>query len=207
MKRTKIVCTIGPSSEDPAILKQLMAEGMNVARLNFSHGTHEEQKKKIETLKTLRQELQVPLALALDTKGPEIRLGTFENDAPIELAIGDAFTLTTRDVVGTKEMVHVSYEGLPEDVAPGTRILIDDGLVELQVVSIENGTEIHCQAMNYGVLSNRKGVNVPATNIQLPAMTETDRNDLGWFGCHHAFRRNCRRQISCRGSASDACHR
>jgi len=178
MKRTKIVCTIGPSSEDPAILKQLVAEGMNVARLNFSHGTHEEQKKKIETLKTLRQELQVPLALALDTKGPEIRLGTFENDAPIELAIGDAFTLTTRDVVGTKEMVHVSYEGLPADVAPGTRILIDDGLAELQVVSIENGTEIHCQAMNYGVLSNRKGVNVPATNIQLPAMTETDRNDI-----------------------------
>lgn len=178
MKRTKIVCTIGPASEEASCLKALIHEGMNVARLNFSHGTHEEQKRKLDTLHRVREELHVPLAVALDTKGPEIRLGTFQNDKPVELARGDRFTLTTREVEGTAEIVHISYAGLPNDVQEGTRILIDDGLVELEVLSVENDTEIHCKANNGGVLSNRKGVNVPATDIQLPALTETDQEDI-----------------------------
>lgn len=178
MKRTKIVCTIGPASENEQILKELVKEGMNVARLNFSHGTHQEQAEKINTIKKVREELGVPLAIALDTKGPEIRLGTFKDDKPVELAIDDEIILTTRDVEGTKEIVHISYEGLPNDIEPGKRILIDDGLVELEVIRIENGTDIVCKALNYGQISNRKGVNVPATDIKLPSLTEQDRADI-----------------------------
>lgn len=178
MKRTKIVATIGPSSENADVLKQLVEEGMNVCRLNFSHGTHEEHAAKIKTIREVREELGVPLPIALDTKGPEIRLGTFKDDQKITLAIDDPFTLTTRDVEGTQEIVHISYAGLPNDVKPGTRILIDDGLVELVVESVENGTEIHCRALNNGIISNRKGVNVPATDINLPTLTEQDRADL-----------------------------
>lgn len=178
MKRTKIVCTIGPASESEEILEQLVNEGMNVCRLNFSHGTHEQHKAKITTIKRLRRRLNVPLSIALDTKGPEIRLGTFADGKPVMIEQGQQLILTTRDVPGTKEMVSISYDGLPHDVVPGTRILIDDGLVEFVVDRVENGTDIYCTAQNYGQISDRKGVNVPATDIKLPAITDSDFADI-----------------------------
>lgn len=177
MKKTKIVCTIGPASESEEILTKLVQEGMNVARLNFSHGTHEEHRKKIETLRRVRAKMGVPLAIALDTKGPEIRLGTFV-EGPVQIRRGDKLTLTTRDVPGTKAIVHISYAGLPQDVVTGTRILIDDGLVEFVVERVDNGTDIVCVAQNFGEISDRKGVNVPSTNIKLPAITESDLSDI-----------------------------
>lgn len=178
MKNTKVVCTIGPASESPDVLRALINEGMNVARLNFSHGTHEEHRRKIETVKKLRQEMKVPVAIALDTKGPEIRLGTFKDHRPVNLEQGDKITLTTRKVEGTREEISITYEGLPKDVKPGSRILVDDGLVELQVQSVEEGTDIHCVAQNYGEISDHKGVNVPGTNVKLPAITEQDKSDI-----------------------------
>ncbi|MDY3051665.1 MAG: pyruvate kinase [Ndongobacter sp.] len=183
MKKTKIVCTIGPATENEEMLEQLVQEGMNVCRLNFSHGTHEEHRKKIEMIKRVRNRLGIPLAIALDTKGPEIRLGTFAQ-GPVSIAQGDHLTLTTLPVEGSKERVSISYQGLPQDVHPGTRILVDDGLVEFVVDSVEQGTEIHCTAQNYGQISDRKGVNVPATDIQLPAITENDFSDI-LFGIEH----------------------
>ncbi len=178
MKNTKVVCTIGPASESEEILKRLIEEGMDVARLNFSHGTHEEHLVKIKRLKKLRRALGVPLAIALDTKGPEIRLGNFKDHQPVSLHRGDAITLTTRTIEGSAEAVSISYQGLPADVKPGARILIDDGLVELQVESVTDDTDIHCRAMNYGEISDHKGVNVPGTNVKLPAITPQDRADI-----------------------------
>ena len=177
MKKTKIVCTIGPASESEEVLKQLMLNGLNVARLNFSHGTHEEHKKRIDTIKKLREELDLPIAIMLDTKGPEIRIKTFKN-GEVTLQTGDIFTLTTRDVEGDETIVGVTYEGLPKDVSKGTRILIDDGLVELEVIEIVNGTDIRCTVLNGGTIKDRKGVNVPNVPINLPAVTEKDIEDI-----------------------------
>lgn len=177
MKKTKIVCTIGPASESEEVLKQLMLNGLNVARLNFSHGTHEEHKKRIDTIKKLREELDLPIAIMLDTKGPEIRIKTFKN-GEVTLQTGDIFTLTTRDVEGDETIVSVTYEGLPKDVSKGTRILIDDGLVELEVIEIVNGTDIRCTVLNGGTIKDRKGVNVPNVPINLPAVTEKDIEDI-----------------------------
>lgn len=177
MKKTKIVCTIGPASESEEVLKQLMLNGLNVARLNFSHGTHEEHKKRIDIIKKLREELDLPIAIMLDTKGPEIRIKTFKN-GEVTLQTGDIFTLTTREVEGDETIVSVSYEGLPKDVSKGTRILIDDGLVELEVVEIVNGTDIRCTVLNGGTIKDRKGVNVPNVPINLPAVTEKDIEDI-----------------------------
>lgn len=177
MKKTKIVCTIGPASESEEVLKQLMLNGLNVARLNFSHGTHEEHKKRIDTIKKLREELDLPIAIMLDTKGPEIRIKTFKS-GEVTLQTGDIFTLTTRDVEGDETIVSVSYEGLPKDVSKGTRILIDDGLVELEVIEIVNGTDIRCTVLNGGTIKDRKGVNVPNVPINLPAVTEKDIEDI-----------------------------
>ena len=177
MKKTKIVCTIGPASESEEVLKQLMLNGLNVARLNFSHGTHEEHKKRIDTIKKLREELDLPIAIMLDTKGPEIRIKTFKN-GEVTLQTGDIFTLTTREVEGDETIVSVSYEGLPKDVSKGTRILIDDGLVELEVIEIVNGTDIRCTVLNGGTIKDRKGVNVPNVPINLPAVTEKDIEDI-----------------------------
>lgn len=176
MKKTKIVCTIGPASESEMVLENLIHEGMNVARLNFSHGSHEEHKEKITTIKNVRAKTNVPIGIALDTKGPEIRLGTFV-DERVNIERGDHITFTTRQVEGTKDIVSISYEGLPGDVNPGSRILIDDGLVEFVVESIE-GTEIYAVAQNYGEISNRKGVNLPSTDVKLPAITDSDREDI-----------------------------
>lgn len=177
MRGTKIVCTIGPASESKEMLTRLIEEGMNVARLNFSHGTHEEQGEKIRKIKELREEMGVPIAIALDTRGPEIRLGTFAC-GPVHLVQGDKFTLTSRDVEGTDEIVSVSYKNLPKDLKPGMRVLIDDGLVELKVESIENGTDIHCVTQNNGTISDHKGVNIPEGKISLPALTDQDEKDI-----------------------------
>ncbi|HEY8363772.1 MAG TPA: pyruvate kinase [Tissierellaceae bacterium] len=177
MKKTKIVGTIGPASESEEVLKELFLNGLDVCRLNFSHGSHEEHKKRIDTIKKVRQELNLPIAIMLDTKGPEIRIGDFK-DGIVEIEEGDIFTLTTRDILGDKNIVSVSYKGLPNDVKIGTKILIDDGLVELEVMEIIDGTDIKCRALNSGTLKNRKGVNVPNVKINLPAVTEKDINDI-----------------------------
>ncbi len=177
MKKTKIVCTIGPASESEEILKELFESGLNVCRLNFSHGDHQEHHARIETIKKVRAEMNLPIAIMLDTKGPEIRLGDFK-DGPVELVQGEIFTVTTRDILGDITIVNQSYKNLPMDIAIGDRILIDDGLVELKVLEIINGTDIRCEVINSGELSNHKGVNVPGVKINLPAITEKDIKDI-----------------------------
>lgn len=177
LKKTKIVCTIGPSSESPEILEELILNGMNVARLNFSHGNHEEHLAKIKTIKKVRRKLNEPVAIMLDTKGPEIRTGNFNVDE-VFLKPDDIFTLTTRDVEGTQDIVSVSYEGLPNDVEVGSNIFIDDGLVQLEVIDIKDGTDVICKAMNNGVLSNHKGVNLPGRQTNLPSLTPKDIDDI-----------------------------
>ncbi|MGF7185639.1 pyruvate kinase [Desulfitispora alkaliphila] len=177
MKKTKIVCTIGPATETVSKLKELIAEGMNVARLNFSHGDYEEHGKRIDNIRQATLEVGRDIAIMLDTKGPEIRLGKFANDAKIKLEVDQEFTLTVDEIEGDESKVQVSYEGLPQDVNPGTQILIDDGLVSLEVVSIE-GNDIKCRVINAGEISSRKGVNVPGVKINLPALTEKDIADL-----------------------------
>lgn len=176
MKRTKIVCTIGPASENRDTLIGMIHAGMNVARLNFSHGTHEEHKARIDLIKSVRDELEAPIAIMLDTKGPEIRLGTLKEDS-YTLEAGQTFTLTTREVVGDNQIASVTYQGLPDDVKIGSQILLDDGLIELVVHEID-GTEIVTQVLNSGEIKSRKGVNVPNEKVNLPALTEKDVADL-----------------------------
>lgn len=177
MKKTKIVATIGPASESEEKLRELFQNGLNVCRLNFSHGSHDEHKKRIDTIKKVREEMDLPIAIMLDTKGPEIRLGDFK-DGTIEISQDDIFTLTTRDILGDETIVSISYKGLPQDVHVGGRILIDDGLVELRILEIIDGTDIKCIAVNNGALKNHKGVNVPNAIINLPAVTEKDVEDI-----------------------------
>lgn len=177
LKKTKIVCTIGPASENKNILTQLINSGMNVARLNFSHGNHEEHQKRIDTIKEVREELGVPVAILLDTKGPEIRTGNFK-DGEVFLNEGEAFTLTTRDILGDETIGSITYEDLPKDVGIGHTILIDDGLVGLEVLGICNGTDIKCKIKNSGIIKNHKGVNVPGVKINLPALTRKDKDDI-----------------------------
>ena len=176
MKKTKIIATIGPASESEEILRELFKNGVNVCRLNFSHGNHEEHQVRIDTIKKVRKEMELPIGIMLDTKGPEIRLGDFR-DGEIILNQGDHFTLTTRDILGDKSIVSVTYKGLPSDIKVGNMILIDDGLVELEVLKIKD-TEIECIAINNGRLSNHKGVNVPYVEINLPAITKKDIDDI-----------------------------
>ncbi|WP_090444535.1 pyruvate kinase [Natronincola peptidivorans] len=177
VKKTKIVCTLGPASDQKDVLKQLVKNGLNVARLNFSHGNHEEQGKRIETIKEVREELNVPIAVLLDTKGPEIRTGKFK-DPEVVLQEGQIFTITTREVLGDSTICSVSYTGLALDVKEGDSILIDDGLIELKVQKISNGTDIECIVQNTGIVKNHKGVNVPGVKINLPAITEKDEGDI-----------------------------
>lgn len=178
MKRTKIVCTLGPASENEEVLRQLMLNGLNVARQNFSHGDHEEHKKRMDCIKKLREELNLPIAIMLDTKGPEIRTKDFE-EGIVELVDGQEFTITTRqDVVGNQNICAVTYEGLSDDVVKGNTILIDDGLIALEVIEVIDGTDIKCTVKNSGVVKNKKGVNVPGVKIQLPAITDKDRSDI-----------------------------
>ena len=176
MRKTKVICTIGPASEDEATLTRMIKAGMNVARLNMSHGDHEEHRGRIETLKRLRKQMGIPLSIMLDTKGPEVRTGVYSCGS-IKLKTGDSFTLTTRDIPGDETIVSVTYENLPNELAPGRRVLIDDGLVELSVQQIE-GTEIHTRVVNGGTLSGRKGINLPGTKLGLPALTEKDIDDI-----------------------------
>ena len=175
-KRTKIVCTLGPASEKEEVLTQLVENGLNVCRFNFSHGSHEEHKGRLDMAKKVREKLNKPVALLLDTKGPEIRTGNF-GDPEVLLEEGSKFTITMNDVVGTKEMCTVSYKDLNKDVVPGDTILIDDGLVGLKVQEI-NGEEIVCLVENSGIVKNHKGVNVPGVKINLPAITPKDESDI-----------------------------
>jgi pyruvate kinase len=176
MKKTKIVCTIGPASEERQVFKQLVENGLNVARLNFSHGSHEEHLGRINMIKSVREELGAPVAIMLDTKGPEIRTGKFSVPV-VTLVEGQTFTLTTEEFMGTQDKCQVSYEGLPNDVVVGDKILIDDGLIELEVKAIK-GSEIETLVLNAGDVKNNKGVNVPGVKIQLPAITPKDESDI-----------------------------
>ncbi len=177
MKKTKIVCTIGPASESEDMIRRLMASGMNVCRLNFSHGEHPEHLARIELIKKVRKELDRHVGIMVDLKGPEIRIGKFKEN-PVNLVAGEKFTLTTRDIIGDNTIVSVSYKGLPEDVSIGSRILIDDGLVEFLVEDIVDGTDIITKVVNYGELKDRKGVNVPNVKINLPSLIEKDVLDI-----------------------------
>ena len=177
MRKTKIICTIGPASDDPAIFKAMCLKGLNVARLNFSHGTHEEHQKKIDMIKAVREELNLPIAIMLDTKGPEYRIKTFR-DGKIALNDGDRFTFTTRDVVGDETLVSVSYAGLIDDLAVGDRILVNNGLVIFEVESLENGTEAHCKVLTGGILSDRKSMSFPGKILRQAFLSEQDKADL-----------------------------
>ncbi len=176
MRKTKIVCTLGPASESEAVLRQMIEAGMNVARINFSHGSHEEHSKKLELLYRLREEMKVPVAALLDTKGPEIRLGTFANGRET-LEAGSTFTLTTVAMEGTKEKASITFAGLPNDVKAGDAILIDDGRIEMRVDSVA-APEIHCTVINGGDVSNRKGINVPNVSLSMPYLSERDKSDI-----------------------------
>ncbi|TLS51040.1 pyruvate kinase [Paenibacillus antri] len=176
MRKTKIVCTIGPASESPENLKKLVLAGMNVARLNFSHGDFEEHGGRITNIKKVREELGKTVSILLDTKGPEIRLGKLKEE-PIELVQGETITLTTEEILGDRNRVPVSYNQLPQDVHVGSTILIDDGLIGLRVEEIK-GTDIVCRIVNNGPIKSRKGVNVPGVRINLPGITEKDAADI-----------------------------
>ncbi len=185
MKKTKIICTMGPNEDDRQVMMDLAKNGMDIARFNFSHGTHEEQKERLDRLKSVREELDMPIAALLDTKGPEIRTGLLKDGKKVLLEEGKPFTLTTKSIEGDEKICHINYSGLAEDVSAGNRILIDDGLIELRVESVE-GSEIHCVVINGGELGQRKGVNVPNVKIKLPALTEKDKEDI-WFGIEQGF--------------------
>ena len=177
MKKTKVVCTMGPNTNDRELLKKLIENGMDVARFNFSHGDHEEQKSRMDLLKELRQELNTNTAILLDTKGPEIRTGVLKGGKRIMLKAGEQFTLTTEEIEGDESKVSITYEGLVQDVDAGRVILIDDGLIELKVVG-KSEKEIFCEVINGGELGERKGVNVPNVAVRLPAITEKDQDDI-----------------------------
>ena len=176
MKKTKIVCTMGPNTNDREMMRKLIQNGMNVARFNFSHGDHEEQKFRMDMLKELREEEHTNTAILLDTKGPEIRTGILKDGKKITLKEGETFTLTTEDIVGDNKRVSITYKGLVQDIYKGCTILIDDGLIGLRVES-KTETEIVCSVVNGGELGERKGVNVPNVAIRLPAITEKDKDD------------------------------
>lgn len=184
MRKTKIICTIGPASESEEKLRELMLAGMNVARFNFSHGSHEEHKKKFDRVIKVSNELGLPVATLLDTKGPEIRLKTIEGGR-CELLAGQKFILTTEEVTGNSEKVTITYKNLKNDVSAGTTILIDDGLIEMVVDEIDEN-DIICTVINGGPISNNKGVNVPGAALSMPYISDVDRSDI-MFGCDMGF--------------------
>lgn len=184
MRKTKIICTLGPATDDDEVLKQLMIEGMNVARFNFSHGDHAQHKRNKDRIVKLREELKLPVATLLDTKGPEIRVGDFENGR-IELEAGQRFILTTEDVIGNEKRVSITYKDLIHDVKVGNTILVDDGLIDMVVEEITD-TDIICRVENGGPVSNHKGVNVPRVNLSMPYISEVDRADI-IFGIENDF--------------------
>ncbi|MDD5846115.1 MAG: pyruvate kinase [Lachnospiraceae bacterium] len=185
MRKTKIVCTLGPASDDENTMRGLMLAGMNVARFNFSHGTHAEHRARLSKILKLRRELNLPVATLLDTKGPEIRTRDFK-DGKVVLKEGQKFTLTTDEkVLGDEHICSITYKDLPRDVKPGAQIMIDDGLIGMRVDSVE-GKEIHCTVLNGGPVSNHKGINVPGTDLTMPFISDQDREDL-IFGCEEGF--------------------
>ncbi len=184
MKNTKIICTIGPASQNPDTIKKLILAGMNVARLNFSHGSYEEQANKFRMIQDASKELGIPVAILQDTKGPEIRLRDFANGKE-ELKAGQKFTLTTEEIAGTNEKVSITYKQLPNDVEEGMAILLDDGLIELKVDKV-TATDIECTVINGGFVSNKKGVNVPGAELSMPFISDVDREDI-LFGIKMGF--------------------
>ena len=184
MRKTKIICTLGPSTDKEGVLRALVENGMNVARFNFSHGSHEEHKGRLDALKAIREELDRPVAALLDTKGPEIRLKDFVNGTEM-LEAGQTFTLTTREVEGTKEICSITYKELPHDVVAGGTIMLDDGLIKLSIRSVTD-TDIICEVLNNGKIKNKKGVNVPGVHLSMPYMSQRDRDDI-IFGIEQGF--------------------
>ena len=184
MRKTKIICTPGPAVDNVEMVRALIEGGMDAARFNFSHGTHEEHLERLNRLKAVRDTMGRPIATILDTKGPEIRIRSFA-ERSITLEAGDTFTLTTEEITGNRERVSVSYPRLHEELSPGQEILIDDGLVAIRVERIE-GTDIVCTVENGGVLSANKSINIPGVHIQLPALTEKDVEDIR-FGVENDF--------------------
>ena len=179
MRKTKIICTLGPSTDDPAVLRELMLSGMDVARINMSHQDHDAHRARIDRVRALREELRLPIAILIDTKGPEIRLGTFPEK--VTLKAGDTFTLTTVPAEGTAERASISFAGLPGDVDKGSHILIDDGLIDL-IVEKTTDTDIVCTVLNGGTVSSNKGINVPGAALSMPFMSERDKADIA-FAC------------------------
>ena len=184
MRKTKIICTLGPSTDKEGVLRDLIANGMNVARFNFSHGSHEEHLGRLEKLKALREELGKPVAALLDTKGPEIRLKDFKNGVE-NLVAGQTFTMTPRDVEGTNEICSITYKDLPMDVEPNGTIMLDDGLIKLQIQTV-NDTDIVCTVLNSGKIKNKKGVNVPGVHLSMPYMSQRDKDDI-IFGIQQGY--------------------
>lgn len=185
MRKTKIVCTIGPSTDDDSVLREMMLAGMDVARFNFSHSEHSVHQKRFEQVRRISRELGLNVACLLDTKGPEIRLRDFKDHQPVYINDGDSFTLTTRDVEGTDEIASVTFEHLPKDVQIGSRILINDGVIELVVTSI-SGEDIVCEVKHGGKLSDHKGINVPGARLSMPYISDADMDDLA-FGAKMGF--------------------
>ena len=183
-KRTKIVCTLGPACDDEQILRELMLSGMDVARFNFSHGSHAQHKERFDRFVKVRDELGLPVAALLDTKGPEIRLQQIEG-GKVELVTDQEFILTTEDIVGDNHRAAITYQNLPHDVSEGTHILIDDGLIDMVVQRVE-GTEIYCRVLNGGFISTKKGINVPDTSLSMPFIGDQDRKDI-LFGIATGF--------------------
>lgn len=184
MRKTKIVCTLGPAVDDCRVLTKLFSAGMDVARFNFSHGDYEQQLKRVEVFKAIRSELDLPIPMMLDTKGPEIRIGTFESGQAI-LHDGASFTLSQEPCLGDFSKVFVNYPHLHEDVSIGTTILVNDGLIELKVKEI-SGKEVKCEVVHGGKLTDRKSVNIPGLSLQLPLLTEKDKQDI-IFGIENGF--------------------
>ena len=184
MRKTKIICTLGPSTDKGDVLRELIANGMNVARFNFSHGSYEEHGGRLANLKALREELGKPVAALLDTKGPEIRLKEFKNGVEM-LEVGQTFTLTTREVEGTKEICSVTYKDLPHDVHEGGTIMLDDGLIMLRIEKVTD-TDITCTVLNSGKIKTKKGVNVPGVHLSMPYLSQKDREDI-IFGIQNGF--------------------
>lgn len=176
MRKTKIVCTIGPASESEEKMRELMLSGMNMARFNFSHGTHEEHLVKLQRIRKVSAELDLPIATMVDTKGPEIRLRDFEG-GKVTLVAGQTFTLTTDEIMGTKDKASITYKNLKNDIAVGATILIDDGLIQMEVEKME-GPDIVCKVINGGNVSNHKGVNVPGASLSMPYISAVDRQDI-----------------------------
>ena len=194
MKKTKIICTLGPASSSEEIIRELFLNGMNVGRFNFSHGTHEEHLLKMKTFRKVRDELDLPGAILLDTKGPEIRLRNFINDRVV-LVSGKKFILTSKDVLGTDEIASITYSDLPNEVKMNTKILIDDGKVELIVESTDK-ENIYTKVLVGGSISNHKGVNVPSIKLGMPYLNNVDKDDL-LFGIEQdeIGRASCRERV------------